>query len=105
MRLRLSTHSPENLRRGFGAAPPPNGRYGTVLRATLTHDTMPYRPKFLLKIFYLSGTYLMRTLTTEEARNSCEPRLPAGSCADHARLVTLYTDDQLFSDPSLRRGV
>src|SRR5450631_2942011 len=46
----------------------------------------------------------MQTLTIEEAGNS-EPRLPAGSRADHARLVTLYTDDQLFSDPSLRRGV
>jgi hypothetical protein len=39
--------SPENILRAFGAARPPNVRYGTVLRAVLTSDTMPYQQKFL----------------------------------------------------------
>jgi hypothetical protein len=41
----------------------------------------------------------MQTLITEGARSSCEHRLPAGSRADHAQLVTLYTDEQFFSTP------
>ena len=47
----------------------------------------------------------MQTLITEEARNCCELRLPAGSRNDRAQLVTLYTDDVFYSDPSLRSGV
>jgi enoyl-CoA hydratase/carnithine racemase len=38
---------PEIFRRAIGAARPPIVRYGTVLRAVLTSDTMPYQPKFL----------------------------------------------------------
>jgi hypothetical protein len=47
----------------------------------------------------------MQTLITEEARNSCELWLPAGSRNDRGQLVTLYTDDLFYSDPSLRSGV
>ena len=47
----------------------------------------------------------MQTLITEEARNCCELRLPAGSRNDRAQLVTLHTSDLFYSDPSLRSGV
>ena len=39
--------STEIFWRAFGAARPPIVRYGTVLRAVVTSDTMPYQPKFL----------------------------------------------------------
>ena len=38
---------PEIFWRVFGAARPPIVRYGTVLRAVLTSNTMPYQQKFL----------------------------------------------------------
>ena len=38
---------PEIFWRAFGAARPPIVRYGTVLRAVLTSDTIPYQQKFL----------------------------------------------------------
>jgi len=38
---------PEIFWRAFGAARPPIVRYGTVLRAVLTSNTMPYQQKFL----------------------------------------------------------
>jgi len=44
----------------------------------------------------------MQMLITEEARNACELRLPAGSRNDR---VTLHTSDLLYSDPSLRSEV
>jgi hypothetical protein len=47
----------------------------------------------------------MQTLITEEARNSCELRLPAGNHNDRAQPVTPYTDDVFYSDPSLRKRV
>ena len=47
----------------------------------------------------------MQTLTTEEACNACELRLPAGSRNHRAQLVMLDTDDVFYSDPSLRSGV
>jgi hypothetical protein len=39
--------STEIFWRAFGATRPPNVRYGTVLRAGLTSETMPYQQKFL----------------------------------------------------------
>jgi hypothetical protein len=47
----------------------------------------------------------MQTLIIEEARTSCELRLPAGSRNHRAQLVILDTDDLFYSDPSLRSGV
>ena len=44
----------------------------------------------------------MQTLITEEARNCCELRLPAGSRNDR---VMLHMSDLFYSDPSLRSGV
>ena len=96
--------STEIFWRAFGAARPPIVRYGTVLRAAPTSDTKPYRKKFLSSFFcYLFGTYLMQTPIIEEARNSCELRLPAGNRNDRAEPVTLHTDDMSYSAPSLRK--
>ena len=47
----------------------------------------------------------MQTLIIEEARNSCELRLPAGTRNDRAQPVTLHTNDVFCSGPSLRSRV
>ena len=94
------------IRHAVAAARPPIVRYGTVLHSAFISDTKPYQPKFLSKFFcYLSGVYRMQTLTTEEARNSCEPRLPAWTSSGPARLVPFHTNDLFYSGPSVRSGV
>jgi hypothetical protein len=57
--------SPEIFWRAFGAARPPNVRYGTVLRAALTSDTKPYQPKFLFKTFRLFVRNLLHAGTDD----------------------------------------
>jgi len=56
---------PEIFWRAFGAARPPIVRYGTVLRAVLTSNTMPYQQKISLKIFLL----FVRNLSHADADN------------------------------------
>ena len=56
---------PEIFWRAFGAARPPNVRYGTVLRAALTSDTKPYQQKISLKMFLL----FVRNISHADADN------------------------------------
>ena len=47
----------------------------------------------------------MQAQTTEEARNFNGLGLPAWTGNDAARLVSFYTDDLFYVDPSIRRGM